>query len=222
MTKRRRLRIGVLALDFDGTVYNGTGPIDPELLQHLRRLRRAGVKLVLATGRCLLELERLVDLSLFDAVVAENGAILSVNGSEVSLAPPGWETTRLRLRALFETGNEQVIISLDRRAEGEIEPYLGPETKVEFNKDRLMIMPASVDKGSGLSKAIGALHAGQRRLMCVGDGENDLAMFRVAILRVAVGDSVEVLKREADYISHFSDGKGVLEAVKMFISNRTE
>lgn len=212
--------VEVLAVDLDGTIYSGARPVDPELLQLLRVVRGAGVKLVLVTGRCLQELGKLIDAALFDAVVAENGAILVADGKEVILAPPGWNSVRRRLLGRFKAGKEQVIISLGRDRKNDVRRYLGASAKLEFNKDRLMIMPTNVDKGSGLLAALNALNANHGRLMCIGDGENDLAMFKVADLKVAVGDSSATLKREADYVTRKNDGKGVLEAIKTFISDQ--
>lgn len=211
--------VDVLALDLDGTIQSGSRPIDPEVSRYLRLVKRSGIRLVLVTGRSLPELRRLADTTLFDAVVAENGAILLVGGSQVILAPSGWNSVRKRLLGRFRAGKEQVIISLSRRREKDVRQYLGTSARLEFNKDRLMIMPAKVDKGSGLLAALTMLNALDGRLMCIGDGENDLAMFRIADLKVAVGDSSAALKRGADFVTRQNNGKGAIEAIRTFIGN---
>ncbi|MDG6989225.1 MAG: HAD family phosphatase [Nitrososphaerota archaeon] len=217
----RRLKVGVLALDFDGTIYPGDRPVSPALLRLFASVKKSGVNLVLVTGRSLAELMGLVDLSLFDAVVAENGAILMVGGKETDLSPPGWHAVRRKLLERLGGGKEEVIISLAREEEGSVKRWLGRGFEVEFNKDRLMVIPPGVDKGTGLSRAIEALAARGKPLMCIGDGENDVAMFRIADLRVAVKNSPDVLAREADYVARKSDGAGASEAIKRFISIRT-
>jgi hydroxymethylpyrimidine pyrophosphatase-like HAD family hydrolase len=58
--------------------------------------------------------------------------------------------------------------------------------------------------------------------MCLGDGENDLEMFRVCHVRVAVRNSVEVLKEQADYITTEDNGKGVTEAIDRYILDSRE
>ena len=217
----RRPKVGVLALDFDGTIYSGDRPVSPALLRLLASVKRSGVDLILVTGRSLAELKGLLDLSLFDAVVAENGALLVVGGKETDLSPPDWHAVRRKLLERLGGGKEEVIISLAREEVGSVKTWLGREVEVEFNKDRMMVVPPGVDKGAGLSRAIEALAARGKPLMCIGDGENDVAMFRIADLRVAVRNSSDILSREADYVSKRSDGAGVSEAIRKFISVRT-
>lgn len=65
-----------LATDYDGTIARD-GAVDGPTLAALARLRAAGWRLVLATGRGLDDLRRLMPrLDLFDRVVAEDGAVL--------------------------------------------------------------------------------------------------------------------------------------------------
>src|SRR5512132_655245 len=73
------LRLGryqLLATDYDDTLATG-GRIAPEVVEGLRRLRSAGRRVLLVTGR---ELEDLLhvcpEIRLFERVVAENGAVL--------------------------------------------------------------------------------------------------------------------------------------------------
>ena len=79
-----------LATDYDGTLARD-GVVDGPTLAALVRLRAAGWRLVLATGRELDDLRRLMPrLDLFDRVVADNGAVLHApaTGTVRLLAPP--------------------------------------------------------------------------------------------------------------------------------------
>ena len=69
----------VLALDFDGTIaVNDT--IDGDVAAAIQEARRAGLLVVLVTGRILSDLEtRFSDAPPFDAIVAENGAVLKLS-----------------------------------------------------------------------------------------------------------------------------------------------
>ncbi|MDG6960071.1 MAG: HAD hydrolase family protein, partial [Nitrososphaerota archaeon] len=49
---------------------------------------------------------------------------------------------------------------------------------------------------------------------CIGDGENDLPMFGVSGFRIALRNSVDDLKRRADYVADGSDGEGSMEAIR--------
>jgi hydroxymethylpyrimidine pyrophosphatase-like HAD family hydrolase len=191
--------------------------VEKKLLLELVSLRDLGIKLILVTGRCLSDLRVLIDTSIFDAVVLENGAIVLIGDRKVNLAPRGWDSVRLRLLRLFATGHEEVIISLPREMEGEVLTRVGKFVRVELNKDRLMILPPMVSKGSGLLMALKELGVTKNHVMCIGDAENDLAMFRIAHLKIAVRNSAPILKREADYVTQEDDGKGVSEAIERFI-----
>jgi len=69
------MKFNLLALDYDGTIA-ADGELNPEVRSALIEARRKEITLILATGRILGDLQRLpCSLELFDAVVAENGAV---------------------------------------------------------------------------------------------------------------------------------------------------
>src|SRR5207248_10223772 len=75
------MRFLALATDYDGTLATD-GAVDPETVAALRRLAATGRSLILVTGRQLNDLLRVFpEAGLFDAVVAENGAVLYRPGS---------------------------------------------------------------------------------------------------------------------------------------------
>ncbi len=79
-----------LAIDYDGTLTEAQRP-DDAVLQALAAARRSGLQIVLVTGRILSNLrEEFPDLDEhFDAIVAENGAVVSrIDGHERALAEP--------------------------------------------------------------------------------------------------------------------------------------
>src|SRR5436190_646703 len=71
------VNVHVLACDYDGTIADG-GRCSPEMAQALARVRESGRKVLLVTGRMLPDLRSVcADIDrMFDAVVAENGALL--------------------------------------------------------------------------------------------------------------------------------------------------
>src|SRR5207253_11138331 len=85
------MRFLALATDYDGTLATD-GAVDPETVAALRRLAATGRTLILVTGRQLNDLLRVFpEAGLFDAVVAENGAVLYRPGSGelgILAAPP--------------------------------------------------------------------------------------------------------------------------------------
>jgi HAD superfamily hydrolase (TIGR01484 family) len=83
------MKFCVLALDYDGTMAE-EGKAHPAVLEALQEARSRGIVVVLVTGRILTELRRVTsDLGIFDAVVAENGAVLAFpNGRTRVLGRP--------------------------------------------------------------------------------------------------------------------------------------
>jgi len=75
----------------------------------------------------------------------------------------------------------------------------------------------------GVNKAVGvaaiAEHFGikPQEVICVGDEENDIAMIQYAGLGVAMGNAIEELKAEADYITLTNEEEGVAHVIEKFI-----
>lgn len=53
--------------------------------------------------------------------------------------------------------------------------------------------------------------------MGFGDGENDMTMIRMAGIGVAMGNAVETLKTEADYVTVTNDEDGVADAIEKLV-----
>ena len=98
------MRYQALACDYDGTIAEG-GVVAPATRDALARLRASGRRVVLVTGRRLDNLEHVCpDWSMFDAIVAENGAVyLRPPAREPRLlgpAPPEALLQRLQARGV--------------------------------------------------------------------------------------------------------------------------
>ncbi|MDG6917653.1 MAG: HAD family phosphatase [Nitrososphaerota archaeon] len=208
------IQIDALATDLDGTLTSGGQPLKPDLVHAMKRIRANGVKLILVTGRCSKEAVGIAGEELFDAIVAENGAVLTTGSTRRLQIPDGWIDERTRLLPQFEKGCEEVIISSSIENLPLAKRLVSRLARVQVNKDRLMIMPLGVDKGSGLVSVLKMLNLSPERTACVGDGENDVPMFEVSGLKVALANSVDELKRRADYVAGRSDGEGTMEAIR--------
>lgn len=53
--------------------------------------------------------------------------------------------------------------------------------------------------------------------MGFGDGENDMTMIRMDGIGVAMGNAVEALKTEADYVTVTNDEDGVADAIEKLV-----
>ncbi|HXU60090.1 MAG TPA: HAD-IIB family hydrolase [Polyangia bacterium] len=135
------MRYHALACDYDGTLAP-EGTMSPETRAALARLRAAGRRVLLVTGRRLDDLEAVCpDLSVFDAVVAENGATYSnPPGAPPRLlapAPPQEFFDRLRDRGVTPLDRGAVIVATVQPHEVEVVEAiraLGLELQIIFNK----------------------------------------------------------------------------------------
>lgn len=78
------------------------------------------------------------------------------------------------------------------------------------------IVPGGRSKGWALGKLAGRLGIRREEIMALGNQMNDLDMIRYAGIGVAVANSPDSLKAEADYVSASAYGDGVVEAMERF------
>ena len=107
------------------------------------------------------------------------------------------ERARAR-RALQERGDVIVSSSLDNNLE---------------------INAPGATKGEAILRLAGHLGLRQEQTMGFGDGENDMTMIRTAGIGVAMGNAVEALKAESDYVTVTNDEDGVADAIEKLVLN---
>ena len=200
------MRFRVLALDYDGTIAEG-GKLYPEAKGAIDEVRRRGVVVVLVTGRILDDLRTAVgDLDRFSAVVAEGGAVLAFPESDRSFllaAPPSSVLLDALDRAGVRTVVGQCVIEADAvhaaRILELIRRLLLPLVVV-FNRGRLMVLPQSISKATGLREALSAVRLSPHNAVAIGDAENDHALLDACELGVAVPWATSELKAAADEV----------------------
>lgn len=213
-----------LATDYDGTIAHG-GTVDPPTLAALSRLRAAGWRLVLVTGRELDDVRRLMPgLPLFDRVVAENGAVLHAPASGAvrllaSLPPPGF-AARLLAAGVRPLQTGRVIVATWQEHEARVLGViheLGLDLCLIRNNGALMILPRGVDKRSGTAAALADLGIAPCRCVGVGDAENDLDLLALCGLPVAVANALPVIKQAAKLVTRGECGEGVAELAEYLL-----
>lgn len=75
------------------------------------------------------------------------------------------------------------------------------------------IFSRKASKGRALAVLAERLGVQKSEIACIGDGENDLSMFDIAGLKIAMGNGVTALKEQADYITGTNNRDGVAEAI---------
>lgn len=206
--------VRAIALDLDGTIAHG-GAVSDRAMEAISLARADGLAVVLVTGRILSEMHAdfpaLSDA--FDAVVAENGAVLTLpDGARLLARPVDLALAQALGAAGAHVRSGQVLLAGSAHDTelvlGEV-GRLGLDCQLLRNRDELMVLPSGVSKGTGLIAALDELGLSAHNAIAVGDAENDLALFEAAELGVAVSNAVPSLKQHADLILDQADGEGV-------------
>jgi hypothetical protein len=220
------MRYLVLVTDYDGTIATG-GKADESALLAIERLRRSGRRVLLLTGRRVDDLLTVCPrLQLFDYAVAENGAVLyEPRAREQTLLgrPPPPQFIE-RLRDL--TGNAldvgKVIVSTrlphDTAVLQAIQE-MGLEVQIIFNKDAVMVLPAGVNKASGMDYALRKLGLSSHEAVGIGDAENDHSFLERCECAVAVANAVPSVRQSVAFTTKRENGRGVAELVDEMIEN---
>ena len=85
-------------------------------------------------------------------------------------------------------------------------------------KNNLEINNAEANKGAALNALTDYLGISTDNTMAFGDGGNDLPMLRAAGISVAMGNSLQILKDEADFVTLTHDQSGVAYIINKLLS----
>ena len=204
---------------------DGSVPERTKQVLQLIKTQQSGI-LGIVSGRNLEFLKNVNERlgNVFSFLVAENGAIAYFSDSRTFEAK-GKEWS-IFARSVFKNREVavrffEIIASSARENTDKITKILKDsrlDSKLVPNKDSIMICPPGVDKGSSVAETVA--HYGptsQILLTCFGDGENDIALFGPADIRVAVSNAVPELKKIADYVTTMPAGLGVEEYLRKHI-----
>jgi HAD superfamily hydrolase (TIGR01484 family) len=219
------MRYTALATDYDGTLASH-GTVAPETIEALRRLAASGRQLILVTGRRVDDLIRVFpEVAIFDRVVAENGPLIyrphSRETRVLSKPPPAAFVEELTRRGVQPLTAGQVFVATEQPNERvilDVIDELGLDLQVILNKGSVMVLPASVDKATGLRAALEELGLSPQVVVGIGDAENDEAFLAMCGLGVAVANALDSLKARADRVARGENGAGVREIIDSLIS----
>jgi phosphoglycolate phosphatase (TIGR01487 family) len=223
------MRYFALACDYDGTIA-WDSVVSERTIDALRDLKKTGRKLILVTGRELDDLLKVFpQVTLFDLVVAENGAVLYTpdSGAERKLANRPSEEF---IRELIHRGAERVsvgrvIVATWRPHETtavEVIRDMGLELQVIFNKGAVMILPPGVNKATGLKTALQEMGLSPESVVGIGDAENDHAFLSLCGYSVAVQNALDTVKQEVDWVTSERNGDGTVQLIRTLIATDLE
>jgi hydroxymethylpyrimidine pyrophosphatase-like HAD family hydrolase len=219
------MRFKAVATDYDGTLARD-GRVDKLTLETLARVQKSGRKLLLITGRELESLRNVFpEMGLFDLIVAENGALLYYpsTGKERALGkvPPA-----AFVEMLGRAGANP--LSVGRCVVATVVPHeaavyraireLSLDLQIIFNRESVMVLPAGIDKGTGLRAALAELRLPSASIVGLGDAENDFAFLSLCGFSVAVANAIPSLKEQVHLVTSGADGAGVVEVLEKLLT----
>ena len=219
------MRYLALAADYDGVVAS-EGIASKDALAALARLRSSGRRMILITGRRLAHLqESCLDLSVFDYVVAENGAVVYEprNREETPLAQalPTEFVERLREAGAEPLEIGKVIVSTwipHHTTVLRVIQEMGLELHVIFNRAAVIVSPAGINKATGLEYALRKLGLSRHEVVGVGDSENDHSFLQRCECAATVANAVPSIQKIASVVTKGRNGAGLTELIDELIA----
>jgi hydroxymethylpyrimidine pyrophosphatase-like HAD family hydrolase len=220
------MRYLTLCCDYDGTLAHN-GKVSDATLAALERVLESGRRLVLVTGRELDDLQAAFpQLELFERVVAENGALLyrPASREEKLLAerPPDRFIDLLNERGVGPMSVGRVIVATWEPHEVTVLEAIRDlelELQVIFNKGAVMVLPAGVNKATGLAAALEEMGLSAHNAIGIGDAENDHAFLSFCECSVAVANALPMVKETADFVTGGDHGAGVIELIDELLAD---
>lgn len=219
------MRYLALATDYDGTIAL-KGKVDEPTLAALERFRASGRKIILVTGREMDDLKTTFShMQMFDWIVAENGAQLYRPSNQESILlgePPSPRFVQaLRERGVAPLSVGGIIVATWHPHETTVLETirdLGLELQVIFNKDAVMVLPANINKATGLTAALKRMGLSAHNVVGVGDAENDHAFLSMCGCSAAVDNALSAVKERADIVLARDHGAGVIDLIDMILN----
>jgi HAD superfamily hydrolase (TIGR01484 family) len=220
------MRYLALATGYDGVIARGGRP-SGTALSAIERLRKSGRRAILVTGRRLDNLrESCPNLSLFDYVVAENGATVydPRTGEETLLAKPPPAEFIERLKELgvdpLEIGRVIVATWLPHQvAVLRAIQEMGLEMHIVFNRTAVMALPPGVNKATGMKYALRKLGLSPHEVIGVGDAENDCSFLESSECSATVANAIPSIRKLAEIVTKGENGAGLAELIDELIAN---
>lgn len=220
------MRYLALATDYDGTLASHDR-VSNDVVCALQRVRASGRRTILITGRRLDDLLAVCECApLFDMLVAENGAVIydPASREETRLANPPSKllVQGLRARGVAPLDIGQVILATHephRRTVQDLVWELGLEAQVIGNRGAVMVLPAGINKGTGLEHALRKLGLSRHEVVGIGDAENDHSFLERCEAAVAVANALPALKESAALVTARENGNGVIELIDELVAD---
>ncbi|MCB9380131.1 MAG: HAD hydrolase family protein [Ilumatobacteraceae bacterium] len=212
----------VVALDVDGTLYDGRA-VAAEAVAAIAAAAAAGHVVLIVTGRPWRDLPQIIPDVLPHVTLAacEEGTVMVrvATGEHLLLAEPvnrrfatGLVAADVGPVSLGDVmiGAPALAADVARRLRDEGDD----DVHLVRNKGSVAILPSGFDKGRALRDALRLLGLEGSRVLAIGDAANDLPMFAVADVAVAVAGADAAVRDACIPLTEHDAGVGVAEALR--------
>ncbi len=86
-------------------------------------------------------------------------------------------------------------------------------------ENNIEVMSSGISKGYGLKYLIDTLNIDKSQVVAIGDNENDIPMFKISGLSIAMGNGESTIKKNADIVTDTNDENGVAKAIEKHVLN---
>lgn len=233
------MSIKLIAVDIDGTLVNSQKEITPEVFSAIQDAKEAGVKVVIATGRPIAGVAKLLDdLQLRDEgdyVVTFNGALVqeTATGHEIISESLTYEDyldmeflsrkLGVHMHAITKDGiytanrnigkytvHESTLVSMPIF-------YRTPEEMAGKEIVKCMFIDEPEILDAAITHLAEKLGLTKDETMAIGDEENDRAMLEVVGNPVVMENGNPEIKKIAKYITKTNDESGVAHAIRTWV-----
>jgi Cof subfamily protein (haloacid dehalogenase superfamily) len=118
------------------------------------------------------------------------------------------------LPKLTVVGKPELVAIAEERVMGE----LGDRVSASRSKPRFLDVTAhGIHKGSVVMRLSELLQIPQASIAVIGDGPNDVEMFRQASVAIAMGQAVDSVRAEAKYLTSSNDDEGWSKGIENYV-----
>ena len=211
-----------LFFDIDGTLVSfDSHQIPPSTILALTQAKANGHKVFIATGRPPIIITNLGAMQYGVIVIGEKDvAVLDPNGDVDLIFRQHLAVENLNLAKPVEHVLQQRILQItpffDKDYEKELMARLPGCTSGRWHPAFTDVTAKGADKGEGLLAMAKHEALDPKYTMAFGDGGNDTTMIRKAGIGVAMGNAIDDLKKEADFVTTSVDEDGIRYALSHF------
>lgn len=230
-------KIKAIVTDVDGTltINREDYRLEIEAIEAIRKAESNGIPVILVSGNAL---PVVVSLSTYigtsGPIICENGCLVFYKGKIYSVATssskkaipivmekfkdliePVWQNTYRVFDFAFNVKKEfrEQSYSISLKIQKFLEKKGFKDIIVSFSGYAIHLMPVSGGKDKGLLKALELMSVRRNEVVCVGDGLNDIDLFKACPFSATVSNADEKLKKIATYVASKPSGKGFAEIV---------